>query len=166
MSAVSSYWHNRETEFSQERDINNLVGEENMFRYLPLKNCALRVRPGDKLTDLLMTIAASCIAGTPITISVLPNDPKTTQLRQLAGLHEKISVVLQEEDSFINDMAKYERIRTCSGKISKAIFVEAARLGKYIATALPLCEGRVEMLHYLKEQSITFEYHRYGSVVE
>jgi len=38
--------------------------------------------------------------------------------------------------------------------------------GKYVATAKPLVEGRLEMLHYLKEQSIAFEYHRYGSITE
>ena len=165
-SAVQSYWHNFETEFSQERDINNLVGEENMFRYLPLKNCVLRVRPGDKLTELLMTTAASCIAGVPITISVIPHDPKAEHLQKLAGLHKKISVVLQDEETFIRDIPKYERIRMCSPKLPKEIYLEAAKLGKYIATATPLCEGRLELLHYLKEQSITFEYHRYGSVVE
>jgi len=164
ISAVRSYWHNWETEFSQERDVNGITGEENMFRYLPLKSCALRVRASDKLCELLMTIAASCIARTPITVSVAPNDPKLNQLQLLAGLREKLTVVLQEEESFIEDMVKYERIRTCSPKISKEIYKKAAELGKYIATALPLSEGRVEMLHYLKEQSITFEYHRYGSI--
>jgi len=166
LSAVHSYWHHWETEFAQERDVNNIIGEENKFRYLPLRNCALRVRPGDKLSDILMTVAASCIARTPITVSVAPNDPKCKQLQYLVGSHEKLSIVIQEEDSFINDMVKYERIRACGPIISKAIYQKAAELGKYIATAPPLCEGRVEMLHYLKEQSITFEYHRYGSITE
>ena len=43
---------------------------------------------------------------------------------------------------------------------------EAAKLGSYIAMAQPLAEGRVELLHYLKEQSISYEYHRYGSFAE
>jgi len=73
---------------------------------------------------------------------------------------------LQDEETFIRDIPKYERIRMCSPKLPKEIYLEAAKLGKYIATATPLCEGRLELLHYLKEQSITFEYHRYGSVVE
>ena len=42
----------------------------------------------------------------------------------------------------------------------------AARIDKYIATAKPVKDGRVELIHYIKEQSISFEYHRYGSILE
>ena len=45
-------------------------------------------------------------------------------------------------------------------------YKKAAKLGKYIATAKPLLEGRLELLHYLREQSISYEYHRYGSFSE
>ena len=30
----------------------------------------------------------------------------------------------------------------------------------------PVTEGRIELLHYLKEQSISYEYHRYGSITD
>jgi RHH-type proline utilization regulon transcriptional repressor/proline dehydrogenase/delta 1-pyrroline-5-carboxylate dehydrogenase len=50
--------------------------------------------------------------------------------------------------------------------LSTEFYKKAAILGKYVATAKPMTEGRLEMLHYLKEQSIAFEYHRYGSITE
>jgi RHH-type proline utilization regulon transcriptional repressor/proline dehydrogenase/delta 1-pyrroline-5-carboxylate dehydrogenase len=165
-AAVGSYLKNWEMEFSQERDVNFLTGEENVFRYLPLKSCALRVHATDPLCDVLMVVAASRVARTPITVSVAADDPKCAQLKQLAEKDGNLSVVAQDEASFINDMAQYERIRIYSPDISDALYQKAAKLGKYIATAPPLREGRVEMLHYLKEQSITFEYHRYGSIAE
>ena len=37
---------------------------------------------------------------------------------------------------------------------------------KYIATAKPVKNGRVELIHYIKEQSISFEFHRYGSILD
>ena len=46
------------------------------------------------------------------------------------------------------------------------MFAQAAAADKYIATAAPVKEGRVELIHYIKEQSISFEYHRYGSISE
>jgi RHH-type proline utilization regulon transcriptional repressor/proline dehydrogenase/delta 1-pyrroline-5-carboxylate dehydrogenase len=165
-SAVDSYWRNWETEFSQERDVNHIVGEENKLRYLPLESCALRVQASDKLCDVLMIVAVACIVCTPITVSIADNDPKSKVLRQLAGKKDKLSVVMQNEASFIDDMDQYDRIRACSPEIPDAIYLQAAKLGKYIATAPPLAEGRMEMLHYVKEQSITFEYHRYGSITE
>jgi len=165
ISAVHSYWINLENEFSKERDISKITGEENMFRYLPLKNCVLRLHGSDQMCEILMTVSASFIVGVPITVSIAEDDPKCDSLKQLAGKSDKWTIVVQDETSFINYMEKYERIRTCSPNISEAIYKKAAELGKYIATAPPVSEGRIELLHYLKEQSITFEYHRYGSII-
>jgi RHH-type proline utilization regulon transcriptional repressor/proline dehydrogenase/delta 1-pyrroline-5-carboxylate dehydrogenase len=61
-------------------------------------------------------------------------------------------------------MDKYERVRTCSGDLSDDFYQKAAETGKHIANNKPLAEGRLELLHYLKEQSIAYEYHRYGSI--
>ena len=163
-AAVYSYRCNWETEFSQERDVNNLVGEENMFRYLPLKNCVIRINHADKLCDVLMIVAASTISRTPVTVSVSADDAKLKYLEKLNALCK--DVVIQDETSFINDMSKFDRIRTCNAELSDTVYAKASELGKYIATAPPISEGRVEMLHYLKEQSLTFEYHRYGSIAE
>jgi len=44
------------------------------------------------------------------------------------------------------------------------MYERAAATDKYIATAPPVREGRLELIHYIKEQSIAFEYHRYGSI--
>ena len=75
-----------------------------------------------------------------------------------------IGGIVQDEQSFINAMAQYERIRSCSRDLSDAFYRKAAELGKHIANNKPVVEGRLELLHYLKEQSITYEYHRYGSI--
>jgi len=63
-------------------------------------------------------------------------------------------------------MRTYERIRTCDTDIPMEMYEEAARRNKYIATAKPVKNGRVELIHYIKEQSISFEYHRYGSILD
>jgi len=131
------------------------------FPFLNQNGCPL------ELCDVLKVVAASCIAKTPITVSIAADDAKCKTLYRVETGHAlSLQFVIQDETSFINDMEKYERIRTCSPEISDAVYKKAAELGKYIATASPLSEGRVEMLHYLKEQSITFEYHRYGSITE
>ena len=46
------------------------------------------------------------------------------------------------------------------------IYKAAAQADKHIAAAPPGKNGRVELIHYIKEQSIAFEYHRYGSISE
>ena len=90
-----------------------------------------------------------------------PGDDRTTALASLGCSLKKES--LQE---FLKSMSEYERIRTCGVDIPMEMYEEAARTDKYIATAKPVKNGRVELIHYIKEQSISFEYHRYGSILE
>jgi len=162
-AAISSFIQNYAEEFSVEKDINQLFGEQNTFRYLPLKNMLFRVLSSDQLSDVLLVIAASETAKTPLFVSIESSDAKLGTLQTLIG---KEHVLVQTETDFVASMAKYERIRTCTNQLSMTIYKKAAELGLYIATAAPLVEGRLELLHYVKEQSIAFEYHRYGSFME
>jgi len=161
--AVASYLKNYSDEFAVERDIYNLMGEQNIFRYLPLKNILFRIYESDSLTDVLMVLAAAKIAKTPLYISISKADDKLNLVKTLVN---QSFVLIQNEENFISSMNDFERIRTCSTDISLAVYNEATILGKYIAMQQPLVEGRIELLHYLKEQSVTFEYHRYGSITE
>ena len=163
-TAMNSYQRNWENEFSQERDMHHLLGEQNTFRYLPLKNMGLRVQKNDSLLDILMIAAAATTVKTPLTISIDPDDNKLTLLKTLA--EKRFLLHIQSETDFLNEMNHYERIRTCNNELSVDFVKKAATLGKYVASAKPIIEGRVELLHYVKEQSIAFEYHRYGSITD
>lgn len=160
--AIVSYFRNFKEVFSVEKDINNLMGDQNTFRYLPLKNILFRVQSTDELTDILLVSAAAKIARTPLNISISADNQHLNALKMISGC----KITLQSENEFIESMEKYERVRTCTSELSIDIYKKAAKLGKYIATQKPLIEGRLELLHYLKEQSIAFEYHRYGSITE
>ena len=161
--AVHSYIQNMKTEFSVERDIHNLYGEQNIFRYRPLKNMLYRVYPTDKLLDVLMVLAAANIANTALYVSISATDEKLQLIRTILDLKY---ILVQHDEVFIDQIEQYERIRTTHNHLSDAVYKKAAQLGKYIATQSPLMEGRLELLHYFKEQSVTYEYHRYGSITE
>jgi RHH-type proline utilization regulon transcriptional repressor/proline dehydrogenase/delta 1-pyrroline-5-carboxylate dehydrogenase len=111
-----------------------------------------------------MVMLASAQVRTPMALSMQPGDPKYMDLRGFYG--RDVAFKMESDEEFLASMGSYDRIRTCSPDIPKAYYEKAAELGMYIATAKPVVEGRLEMLHYLKEQSISFEYHRYGSITE
>jgi RHH-type proline utilization regulon transcriptional repressor/proline dehydrogenase/delta 1-pyrroline-5-carboxylate dehydrogenase len=161
-----SYREAWENEFSQARDISHIYGEENIFRYLPLTNTGFRIQESDSLEDVELALTAAHTAHTPLTLSVSETNPRLEAIRKIAAAFPTTSVTVQEETDFAADMHRYERIRACSTGLSDATYQKAAELGKYIADAKPLVEGRLELLHYLKEQSIAREYHRYGSIFE
>ena len=156
-----SYTKAFQEEFSKPRDINNLYGEQNLFRYLPLKSMVLRLFPDDKNETAEMIVYAARLCGTPLTISYDPSDDRTEALTDTGCRLRKETM-----DSFISSISEYERIRTCSPEIPVKIYEAAVQTDKYIATAPPVKDGRVELIHYIKEQSIAFEYHRYGSISE
>ena len=162
--AAESYKNSWGTEFSLERDVNHIYGEENIFRYLPLKSIGLRVQENDNLCDILLILSAVTTAKTPLTVSISGSDSKLQAIEKAALTLLGIVIKMQDEDRFVEEIENYERIRICSPTASDAIYLKAAKLGKHIANNKPLAEGRLEMLHYLKEQSIAYEYHRYGSI--
>lgn len=156
-----SYAEAYKKEFMYARDINNLYGEQNAFRYLPLTNMVLRLFPEDSNEQALMVIRAAEICHTPLVVSFDPEDDRTEALHSTGCTLRKET--LQE---FLTTLNEYERIRTCHSNIPLKMYEEAARCNKYIATAPPVKNGRIELIHYIKEQSISFEYHRYGSISE
>lgn len=154
-----------EEEFNVERDVSHIVGEQNTFRYLPVKSMALYVRDTDSLIDVLLAYYGAVLAVDVLDISVSASNPHMDILEKEAANYGK-RLLVQTEEEFVNSMASYERIRACSAELPDAVFAKTAQLGLYIATATPVSEGRIELLHYLKEQSISYEYHRYGSIIE
>lgn len=156
-----SYEKAWQEEFSKAKDINKLYGEQNLFRYLPLYEMILRLFPEDTDEEALMIAYAAKTCGTPLAISFDPTDNRSAALAE-AGCK------LREEsmEKFLEVMIDYARIRTCSPNIPKEMYEVAAEYDMYIATAPPVKQGRIELLHYIQEQSISFEYHRYGSISE
>ena len=154
-----SYAEAWESEFRHPRDWNKCRGEQNVFRYLPVKGgMCLRLFKDDTNEQAEMIALAAKTAGTPLTISFDPADDRTAALAATGA-----RLKAQSLDDFLNEMPSYERIRTCTADLPLAMYERAAACNKYIATARPVKDGRVELIHYIKEQSISFEYHRYGS---
>jgi RHH-type proline utilization regulon transcriptional repressor/proline dehydrogenase/delta 1-pyrroline-5-carboxylate dehydrogenase len=162
--AYSNYRTVWDEEFSLEKDVSHIYGEENTFRYLPVKNVGFRVKETDDLTDILLVMLAANAAQTTLLVSLSENNPHLEIIRNAALVLAGINTVVEDETAFIEDMELYERIRITSPEMPDALYQKAAKLGMYIADRKPLIEGRIELLHYLKEQSIAYEYHRYGSI--
>lgn len=153
-----SYAEAWEQEFRHARDWNRCNGEQNIFRYLPVKGgMCLRLFKKDSDEQARMIALAAKICGTPLTISYDSADDRSALISTGAQLKK------ESLSDFLQSMPSYERIRTCSSEIPVEMYERAAACDKYIATATPVKNGRVELIHYIKEQSISFEYHRYGS---
>jgi RHH-type proline utilization regulon transcriptional repressor/proline dehydrogenase/delta 1-pyrroline-5-carboxylate dehydrogenase len=162
-AALESYEEAWKNEFSLERDIHQIHGESNIFRYLPVKKMVLRVLDQDNLIDLMMVLEAAAIAGVKLDVSCSADSPFASALKDKVG---KKKVIIEDLTSFIARLAMYERVRVTREEVPAELLKRAAEAGVYIANRKPLTEGLLELIHYLREQSVTYEYHRYGNIVE
>jgi len=163
--AFTNYRKIWEEEFFREKYVSDIYGEENIFRYLPVKEMVFRIYGKDKLADILLVMIAANTAQIPLTISIAENNPFLETIWSLITNFYGMYVISQDETAFVETIDQYKRIRTVSPESgSDALYQKAAQLGKYIADRKPLIEGRIELLHYMQEQSIAREYHRYGSI--
>jgi len=162
-AARKSYEAAWKDEFSVERDIHQIHGESNIFRYLPVKKMALRVLEQDNLIDIMMVLEAAEIAGVKLDISCDAGSSLLAAIKEKAG---KKQLVTEDITTFAARMEKYERVRIAGGEVPEELLQRAAATGVYIANRRPLTEGLPELIHYVREQSVSYEYHRYGNIVD
>lgn len=154
MAAAGSYQRAWSDHFSKEHDPSNVFGEVNIFRYRPIRNVLIRVGATDDLVDGLICVLAAATCGVPATLSAAPAIPLP-----------KIDIESRSEDDahFIERIALFERVRA-----PRALSREAHRAANSAHTLVidvpVLLSGRLELRHYLREQSVTQTIHRYGTV--
>ena len=163
------YWWGRE--FSKEKDYFHLRGQDNLLRFLPLGQVMVRVHEKDSLFEVLARIAAAKICGNKAQVS-LPEHLENPVTKFLSGTEARRFVrpkaVRRESDEQVAEtLSRGTRIRYAApDRVPPAVFAEAANTGAYVAREPVLAEGRVELLHYLVNQSICDSYHRYGNLGE
>ncbi len=169
--AVGSYLFHYENEFSQDIDYFHLRGQDNILRYDPLGSVAVRVHQEDSTFDILARVMAALICGNRVTLSIPENLDSGVIDFILNGrnafLPEEVNIDIESDEDLTGRMDRFDRIRyAASDQVPEMLLEKAAQTGFYIASAPVLMEGRIELLHYLRNQSICDSYHRYGNLGE
>jgi len=157
--SYAKWW---EEEFSREHDPSGVLGEANCFRYRPHGRVLVR---GTNLEadDAALVLLASRVCGTSLAWSV---DRDNGALRSLAR-KEGIKLVVEPEDEFANrlrrERGRHDSLR--APKASPAVHRAANEIDLQVIDWPVLANGRIELLHYLKEQSVSETLHRYGNIV-
>lgn len=170
VAAIRSYEHWMATEFVPTHDHFRLVGEDNFRRYLPLKEVRVRVTLEDSFFDTLARVIASRTAGCHTVVSL----PADQALRAIELLEEitvdwagKIEFVTETDEQLAEVVRAYQRgrVRFATPKRVPSVVREAAaEVGAYVADTPVSAHGRMELLWYFEEQSLTHVYHRYGNL--
>ena len=163
-ASISSYAFYYQ-QFKRGKDQSKVVGEDNYFRYLPHKKMVFRITPEDQPLDYLRVFAAALTTGTRLEISWEKSEDAKIHQANWEALLPIFNITEESEEKFIQRLqhGHIKRIRMLQ-KPSKALREKAAELACYIDSAPALANGRLELLHYLREISISTSYHRYGNL--
>lgn len=156
-AAITSYAIAWKNEFSCEHDHFRLIGQDNIRRYLPVSEVRIRVHSDDTDFEISARIAAARTAGCRITLSVPPGFA--------SGYLDDQVEETDEELAFAIKRGAVGRVRYASpARVPAVVRRAAAETQTYIADAPVLSEGRIELLWFVQEQSLSFDYHRYGNL--
>lgn len=163
----TSYAEWYEREFRHARNLHpEIRGEQNIFRYRPLPiGVVMRLCGDENWEHVQMVMQAAQTVGTPLVISADEHNPFVKQL-QACLPRQGVELRIETLPVFLNTMPNFDRIRSLTPHTPEEILKVADVNNKFVDQTLPVSDGRVELLHFLAEQSIANEYHRYGSQIE
>ena len=134
-----------QAEFGIEHDPTGLFCESNILRYRPQPRMALRAEPDAEPRDIERVRTAADRCGVALIESLPAAETSPEFASRLASL----------------DVQRIRVVGTCSQELRAA----ANEAGIHIADDPVTAEGRIELLHYLREQAISRTTHRYGNVL-
>lgn len=155
-ASIGSYAYAWNEVFSKWSDPSKIRGEDNVFHYVPHSLVVLRGQKGDSPLDLLRFIAAALTCGTPIEISLEEN---------ISHIPDFLTVHLESNEDFAKRIIKdgIKRVRVLQ-QPSVNVLESLAECGSHLHLGNVLANGRLELLHLLREVAVSRDYHRYGLI--
>ncbi len=155
-------------EFGTVHDHFRLLGQDNCRRYLPIANVRIRIHADDSELDVVVRVAAAAAAGCATVVSAPASLAQRARATlATAGLAAGTELVEESDDELAAAIRAggIERLRCAApDRVAPLLRAAAATNGTCICDAPVTAEGRVELLWYVREQSVSFDYHRYGNL--
>lgn len=157
-----AYWWQR---FQKDYDPTKIVGQDNFQRYVSHKKITIRLYADNPPLDYLRLFAAALTTETPVQISWKKEGKKFPPIGNWQALLPIFNIVEETDEEFFDRVRSgdIKRVRMIS-KAPQELFLAASVSACYINDAPVLANGRIELLHYLREVSLSIDYHRYGNL--
>jgi len=161
-ASLSSYAFFWEHYFSKKIDPSMVVGQDNLLLYQP-QSIILRIRPEDRPINILQACAAAVVCGAHLTVSAPKNISRIILIKKLTP--PTVQMIVETDEEFLARVAKqpFPRIRFLSSP-QEEVCSQLLKEGARIICAPILANGRLELLHYTREISLSIDYHRYGNL--
>ncbi len=162
-ASVGNYAFYWDEYFSHWHDPSLVLGQDNFQCYVPHTLLVIRGQKGDSTLDLLRLIAAALTCGTRLEISV--EEPLIAEQLQSLGVSAFYPVQQENHADLAQriEKDKINRIRMLQ-KPPHDVRQALAQTACCLHVAPVMANGRLELLHFLREVSISHDYHRYGNL--
>jgi RHH-type proline utilization regulon transcriptional repressor/proline dehydrogenase/delta 1-pyrroline-5-carboxylate dehydrogenase len=162
-AAAASYAKWWGEEFSEDHDPSGILGESNSFRYR--RRGTILVRSREMLPEeVALVILAARTCKVEVLISAGLRQDKHVELAEIAGVRSR----MENSDDFcgwvVSNSGEIERIRAL--RPSARLWEASHERHLEIIDWPVLANGRIELLHYLREQTVSETRHRYGNIME
>jgi RHH-type proline utilization regulon transcriptional repressor/proline dehydrogenase/delta 1-pyrroline-5-carboxylate dehydrogenase len=170
LTAALSYERQCQEEFGKDHDHFNLVGQDNFRRYLAHLQLRVRVQADDTAFEVFARACAAHVAGCRVVISVPPGlgSPAVSLLEQLTQTWAGAIEFVEETDAQLAQAIRQHQTDRVRYARPDRVPVEVLQAGADASVAIvgtPVsAEGRLELLWYVQEQSLSIDYHRYGNL--
>lgn len=143
------------------RDEQQLHGEINVLRYLPLP-VLVRAAAGTPVHELTRVLYAGATVGAEVEVSVA--EESLVEVAREAGIPAE-AIRVEDADAFADRLPVLtcSRIRLLGEPDPTLLAAHAQRIEIALFTGPVLASGRVELLTFLHEQAISATNHRYGN---
>lgn len=164
--AASAYESSFERWFGRTHDPSGVLGQENVFRYLPHPSVAIAAFAGHEPRALaLALLAATTCAGEARLLLVEGARSELSEHLERSGL-ESLRLERASEAELGARLASGELTRVRAvGAPSAAVCEAAAASGGHLEVGEVLRAPRAELPRYLLEQSVSIESHRFGALL-
>lgn len=148
-------------EFGVEHDPSHIYGENNTFRYIPVKGILARVENMSD-DDVAILLLGAKLCGVLLHLSVGEERP---WIRKMNGYYASLTV--ETETELIGRMPEaIQGVRFLRGTdVSEALANAARACDAEVLDRPVFSNGRLELLGYFREQSVSETVHRYGNLI-
>ena len=146
---LRSYTQQAREEFLAEHDHLRLLGQDNPRRYLPIERLCICLHDDDTNHETAARLGAAHAVGCDVSITGPGAEDWSDFAQVVPG----------------PDIKQFDRLRYATpARVPEPIRLAAHEACLYIADTPILAEGRLELLWYVEEQSLSHDYHRYGNL--
>lgn len=149
--------------FVKDHDPTLIIGQDNFFGYRPHKGLCVRIQPDDSVLDLWKMAAVAATLKMPFEVSVDPSIQ--APFEDLDSILPHVTWEIEAEEEWLTRAVngEYRKVRLLSNP-RNAILDAFAKAGLHIQRSSALANGRLELLKFLREVSLSSDYHRYGNL--